>query len=247
MTTNNFSSDRSAAWCLGLPALLFAAVLAHHPTLHMAHDASGEDMAAAVSSIAARNAAFHALVLLMLSAQAIGPVVVRRSAGARPDRGESRRVLLWYRHRPSVRRRHGRRTRRAAAASRVHRRAGALREQRRSSLFDRLRVDPGVHDSRTRIAGSRAGVRVDRSGVGGACIARRTSRAARRLAGDADRSHSGGNAHGLRRSDRPRPPGRADSTGLPVFAGGGSASLERRSLASTTRRFSSRCQLISAR
>ena len=72
MTTNDLASDRRAAWCLGLPALLFAAVLAHHPTLHMAHDAPADQLVAAMSAIAARNAAFHALVLLMLSTQAIG-------------------------------------------------------------------------------------------------------------------------------------------------------------------------------
>ena len=72
MTTNDLAGDRRAAWCLGLPGLLFAAVLAHHPTLHMAHDAPADQLVAAMSAIAARNAAFHALVLLMLSAQAIG-------------------------------------------------------------------------------------------------------------------------------------------------------------------------------
>jgi hypothetical protein len=72
MTADELIRDRSAAWCVGLPALLFVAVIAHHPVLGVARNASVDELVAGVSRIAPANAAFHAVVLLMLSAQAIG-------------------------------------------------------------------------------------------------------------------------------------------------------------------------------
>ncbi len=72
MTAKELTSDRHAAWCVAVPALLFIAVISHHPVLSVSRNASVDEVVAGVSRIATTNAAFHAVVLLMLSGQAIG-------------------------------------------------------------------------------------------------------------------------------------------------------------------------------
>ena len=72
MRSNELTRDRQAAWCVGLPAVLFVAVVLHHPVLGVARNASTDEILAGVSRMAVTNAVFHAGVLLMLSVQAIG-------------------------------------------------------------------------------------------------------------------------------------------------------------------------------
>jgi hypothetical protein len=72
MSSAEFTRDRKAAWCAGLPALLFVIVIAHHPVPGVDRTASVDGLSAAIARIAVQNATFHAGVLLMLSAQAIG-------------------------------------------------------------------------------------------------------------------------------------------------------------------------------
>ena len=72
MRSNELTRDRQAAWCIGLPAVLFVAVILHHPVLGVARNASTDEILAGISRMAVTNAAFHAGVLLMLSVQAIG-------------------------------------------------------------------------------------------------------------------------------------------------------------------------------
>jgi hypothetical protein len=72
MSSRQLTRDRQAAWCIGLPAVLFVAVILHHPVLGVTRNASVDEILAGVSRVAVANAAFHVLVLLMLSLQAIG-------------------------------------------------------------------------------------------------------------------------------------------------------------------------------
>jgi hypothetical protein len=72
MRSEEFIRDRKAAWCVGLPALLFVVVIAHHPVVGLDRTASVDELSAAIARISLRNAAFHMGVLLMLSAQTIG-------------------------------------------------------------------------------------------------------------------------------------------------------------------------------
>jgi len=72
MRSEEFTRDRKAAWCVGLPALLFIVLIAHHPVVGLDRTASVDELSAAIARISLRNAAFHMGVLLLLGAQTIG-------------------------------------------------------------------------------------------------------------------------------------------------------------------------------
>ena len=70
--TEKLSSDRAAALLIFLPALLSLVIVLHHPVLHQADRQSAAALSAGISRIATANAVFHGIILLLLSAQALG-------------------------------------------------------------------------------------------------------------------------------------------------------------------------------
>lgn len=72
MMTPDITRDRRAAALVGIPALLSIVAILHHPVVHVADRASVTDVIAGVQQIAVPNAAFHAMILLVVSAQAVG-------------------------------------------------------------------------------------------------------------------------------------------------------------------------------
>jgi hypothetical protein len=72
MTTPDITRDRRAAALVAVPALLSIAAILHHPVAHVVNRASIDDVVVGVQQIAVPNAAFHAMILLIMSAQAVG-------------------------------------------------------------------------------------------------------------------------------------------------------------------------------
>ena len=66
------SSDRAAALLMFLPALLSLVIVLHHPILHEADRQSASALSHGIGRIETANAVFHGIVLLLLSAQALG-------------------------------------------------------------------------------------------------------------------------------------------------------------------------------
>ena len=66
------SSDRRAALLAIVPTLLSLAIIAHHPVVRVVHPGDVAEIVAGVDRIAGWNAAFHALILLLWTTQALG-------------------------------------------------------------------------------------------------------------------------------------------------------------------------------
>lgn len=66
------SNDRAAALLAFLPALASVFIIVHHPVLDHSDERSGAALVAGIGRIWAANAAFHGILLLLVSAQALG-------------------------------------------------------------------------------------------------------------------------------------------------------------------------------
>ena len=79
--TEEPSSNRRAALLAFVPALLSLVIVLHHPVLHQADRQSAATLSEDISRIATANAAFHGVVLLLLSVQALGLYAVAERLG----------------------------------------------------------------------------------------------------------------------------------------------------------------------
>ncbi len=85
--------DRRAALLAIVPALLAIAIIAHHPVVRVAHPGAIDEIVHGVGELAGRNAAFHALVLVLWAVQALGLFAFAERLGA--DRAIVRAGILF--------------------------------------------------------------------------------------------------------------------------------------------------------